>query len=310
MKKAILIALAALLLVSSFTACGSKKANYDEDGYSRVLYDDSDTERLEEDEGESSKEYEQSENSEESQTDTDSAEGNEGKIESRSENSDSDKKNTTTVTAKKAASSSASSKDASSSSGKSTTVKSTTSKASVTTSSKAASVAASSSAVSSENDDTDSSYNSDTDTNTDTEWFDSENDSTDSETEDTDSKIEKGSFEYFDMAFPVNGSSIQVGQDFKTADDLLGGPNNKVGNVYYYNECEITTNGNEDNEIITNITINNYGYYISKGIGIGSTTEDLLRAFGDAEFGYTYTLGDRILNFTVLEDTVTGISFS
>ena len=309
MKKAILIMLAALLLVSSFTACGSKKANYDDDGYSRVLYDDSDAENSKEDEDEDPKEDEQSESSVESQTDTDSAEDKEEKIESRSKNSDSDKGNTTTVTAKKAVSSSASSKAANSSSSKSTTIKSTTSKASAAVSSKATSAAESSSSVSSENY-TDSSYDSDTDTNTDTEWFDSENDSTDSETEDTDSEIEKGSFEYSDMAFPVNGSSIQVGQDFKTADDLLGGPNNKVGNVYYYNECEITTNGNEDNEIITNITINNYGYYISKGIGIGSTTEDLLRAFGDAEFGYTYTLGDRILNFTVLEDTVTGISFS
>ena len=309
MKKAILIMLAALLLVSSFTACGSKKANYDDDGYSRVLYDDSDAENSKEDEDEDPKEDEQSGSSVESQTDTDSAEDKEEKIESRSKNSDSDKGNTTTVTAKKAVSSSASSKAANSSSSKSTTIKSTTSKASAAVSSKATSAAESSSSVSSENY-TDSSYDSDTDTNTDTEWFDSENDSTDSETEDTDSEIEKGSFEYSDMAFPVNGSSIQVGQDFKTADDLLGGPNNKVGNVYYYNECEITTKGNEDNEIITNITINNYGYYISKGIGLGSTTEDLLRAFGDAEFGYTYTLGDRILNFTVLEDTVTGISFS
>ena len=285
MKKAILIMLAALLLVSSFTACGSKKANYDDDGYSRVLYDDSDAENSKEDEDEDPKEDEQSGSSVESQTDTDSAEDKEGKIESRNENSDSDKSNTTTVTTKAVAENF------------------------INIRTRSIGFSGRLGGVSSENY-TDSSYDSDTDTNTDTEWFDSENDSTDSETEDTDSEIEKGSFEYSDMAFPVNGSSIQVGQDFKTADDLLGGPNNKVGNVYYYNECEITTKGNEDNEIITNITINNYGYYISKGIGIGSTTEDLLRAFGDAEFGYTYTLGDRILNFTVLEDTVTGISFS
>ena len=310
MKKAFLVALAVLMLVSSLTACGNKKANYDEDGYSRVLYDDSDAESSE-DEEEEADEKTETDKSTDSQTDTDSAEDNTKLIESRASDTDSDKN---TTSSKKSSSSAASSKAASSANNTAASSKSISSKSGTVSASPAskASTPSSSSTVSSDYD-TDTSSDSDTDT----EWFDSENDSTDSDFDsdsdtdtDSDSEIEKGTFEYDDMTFPINGSSIEVGQDFETADELLGGPNDKVGNVYYYDECEITTNGDEDEEIITKITIISSNYYISKDIRIGSTTEDLLVAFGDAEYGYTYTLDERTLNFVVVNDVVTEISFS
>ena len=308
MKKAILIMLAALMLVSSLTACGNKKANYDEDGYSRVLYDDSDevsSEDEETDEEEQSEESEQTDTNEESSTDTGNESEESGKIASRASDTDSDKKKNTssksssTVSTVKSTAKTSSGSNSTAASSKSSTTGGSSSKASVSS--------ASSSETSTDTN-TDTSTDSDTDSSTDTEWFDSENDS--DINSDTDSEIEKGTFEVSDMSFPVNGDLISVGDSFEEADELLGGPNESYGNVYYYNECKITTNGDEEDEIITNITITSAQYPIAKDIRIGSTTDDLLRAFGDAEYGYTYTLVDRILNFVVVDDEIIEISFS
>lgn len=315
MKKAILIMLSALLLISSFTACGNKKNNYDEDGYSRVLYDDNEEESSVE-EGEE-KNAEGESNAEKPDSKDAVADNKENNGES---DSDKDKKSSDSDTSSKirinntsGSSSNASSKAASSK------ASSTASRTSTATSSRAASsrITVSSTPSLTSSNTVSSDLNSDTDTNTDTEWYDSDIEDTDSEDivdTDSETEIEKGYFVESDMSFPVNYGQISVGQSFQSADDLLYGYNTVTeiagGKIYYYNECEITTAGDEDNEYITNIHITSSSYAISKDIRIGSTTDDLLRAYGDPEYGYTYTWGNRSLNFAVSDDVITDISFS
>ena len=312
MKRTILIVMAALLVVSSLTACGNKSNEYGNEDYSRVLYDDNDEEGSEENDEEGV--------SEDDSKSEDVSKDNEDSQESKEES----KEESTTGRRVRITSSNSSSKNASNSSkaASSTTASSRTSATSsstgrvtrLTSSKSSTSKANSSSSISS---DSDTYSNSDvsTDSSTDTEWYNSDLENTDTNTVvDTDSEIEKGTLDESDMYFPVSGGLRSVGQNFETADNILGGFNTEEpfgeGKLYSYNECTIKTAISGEEEYITNITITSSNYSISKDIRVGSTSEDLLKAFGDADYGYTYTYGIKTLNFVVIDDVVIEISFS
>jgi len=335
MRKMILIVLSVVLVLLSFTGCGNKKGNYDGNGRSRVLYNDGDemqsSDVSEESSGEDAQSESDSVDTEQTANESDKKTESETKSDS-SLSSSSNSSSSTSSNSSSNGSSISSSKSSSKSSSRrttsnSTTIKSTTrvlsssSTSSVKTSSQ--SQRTSSSSVSSSRDtDSERRTNTDIDSSTDTEWFDSDIQDTDSdekdtdtENVDTDSEIEKGTLEEADLSFPVAGDMLYVGQNFDTANSILGGFNFSAdisgGKIYYYNECTISTSIEDgEEEYISNITISSPNYSISKNISVGSSAEDLLRAFGDAEYGYTYTLGSRMLEFVVTNDTVTEIIFS
>lgn len=317
MRKLILVVLSVVLVLSSFTACGKKKENYEESDESRVLYNDSGELQSGDDTSGNSVEDTQSENV---SLDTDkSAKDSDSKNESADSKSQSDSSSRKTTIIKSTANSSSSAVSSNASSAAAVTQSQRSASASSRTVSAASvsSAAAISSSVSSND------INTDSEEGTDTEWFDSDIQDTDTEEvntdteveDDTDSEIEKGSLEEADLSFPVSGGALYVGQDFETADSILGGFNTEAeisgGKTYSYNECTITTYiDDDDEEYISNITVSSPNYTISKNIGVGSSTDDLLMAFGDAEYGYTYTWGSRMLEFVVSGDVVTEIIFS
>ena len=317
MRKLILIVLSVVLVLSSFTACGSKKDNYEGSDDSRVLYNESGDEQPGDDSSESSGEDTQSENEslDTEKSDKDSDNKSES-ADSKTESGASSRKSTVIKSTVKGESS------AVSSNASSRTVVPQSQRA-ASASSRTISTASVSSTIPNSSAVSGSSIDTDSADSTDTEWFDSDVQDTDTEevttdteeTEDTDSEIEKGNLEETDLSFPVGGGALYVGQDFDTADSILGGFNTEAeisgGKTYSYNECTITTYiDDNDDEYISKIVVSSPNYSIAKSISVGSTTDDLLEAFGDAEYGTTYTWGSRMLEFVVSGNVVTEIVYS
>ena len=339
-KKAILLTFAAVLLVSSITACGSKKSEQDgEPLYSRVLYAEDDT--AEDNSDEESDEISESEKKEDSKKE----ESKEENKEERKKEEKQKKKNTEEKNSDKATSSKRSSKTASTVSAKTSSgsnQKTASSKAASSTSSKnSVSSKTTSSKKTSDNSSRKvssvfSSSDKDSETSTDSErdselWYGSDSDDTDTssekdinsdtdtsveinsdtDTDDTDSEqpVEKGSLEASDVVFPLGNAQIFVGQKFSEADEILLGFENKTddGNtrIYYYKQCTVTASVNEDideADVITKITVFP-GYVISKGISAGSTAQDVIKAFGEPTSGN----GDEY-NY-ILDNTTLKINF-
>lgn len=297
MKRVILLTLTALLLVSSMTACGSKK-NSDSgktEAYSRVLYADDDDESTEEEseeveletEHESEAEISESEESEES-----IEESSEEQAEESEESDPEDKKESSKASSSK----------------KSSPTSSKTSSAPKTSSKPAESLY---SIVSDSSDD-------DTETETDT-WY----DNTDSDDTDT----ETGSFGYDDLAALVNGRRINLGDDFSLVNDILGDYSNvseeensgnlsEILRVYTFNGITVSTFSDEEGsyEKVYKLEITSDSYESEKGARLGMSEEEIIKIYGAFSLisgsEYKYVLDDKSVTFVIEGDSVTKIIYS
>lgn len=288
MKRVILLTLTALLLISSMTACGSRKSDTTNKGLeSRVLYPDDDSSEENEVDKSEADEISEDEESKSEENDTVSEES-----ETSSEQSD-DEKSTEN--------------DSSS--------KTTSSKKNVTTSSKTSSTNNSSHTSSQNNSSKPESSHSDNDT-TDT------NIPTDT---DTDQEV-IGSFDESDFVVTFYGCEINFGDDIDDVIAILGErylleevPSCKYDDqsdkTFIFEECSINTYPNEDGSVdyVVGIVITNPDFETAKGIRIGTPSEDLIAIYGYSESDDSdirrYTIGDRILSFYIEGDMVTEIHY-
>lgn len=290
MKKLITAALAAALIISTFAACGSKKKTDDYDTTSRVLYSDSDTET------ETDTETEENDTETDTNTDSESTDSDSSKSEKKVKTTDSDKKSTSKEAESKAASSKAA--ESKTSSKKSSTYVITPSRASSTA---AASSAVSSEETSSKGENTDS-ESTDSEANTDS-VYDPE---TDTQT-DSESKT-KGSFAgYNDLDFSYDYYTISLEAPIENVlDNLPGDPEitsapsclypGQEDKSYNYGSFTITTfpNASGTVEYVSGITLTDSDVSTEKDIKIGSTLDDVIAAYGD---GYTL-IGSSTYRFT------------
>lgn len=345
MKKFLVISLAAAILVTGLTACGSKSKTVNYDNTSRVLYTDEDTESSSEADDSESESESESESNEETDTAKDASSKASSKDEKKSSDSDKKKDSSSKAASSKTTASKAESSKAASSKTTSSRTPSTyiSSRPTSTTSSKA-SESSSSASTSSKAADTDTSTDTDTATNTDTDTvtdtdtlIDTGTDSA-TDTDDTDSEIVGSApfSESEDLIFTYNGTLVTLGGDMSDVlkgltPDVTSDPepmgNGKNTVTYYYNqygfEIMAYTDDSEPDEDsvykVYKIRMDTAGYSAGteKMIGIGDSKDDMLSIYGsgyELENGvnYVYYSSDRTrhLTFTVVDDYISEIVIS
>ena len=309
MKKVILLALTALLVLSSFTACGSKdNGDAESSAESRVLYDDNSLaeERFE---NEISSEEESSDSSEKS-SDT--------KLETK-------KKKVVATTSSEASSASSSAASSKKKTVTTSSVSSQNTTASSTASSQKPTGTTTTTTVS--NTPADSQSQTTTSVNESTSSASSEN----SETPDTDTvssePTEKtGSFDESDLTAVFDSGKVNFGDDIESVKPILGEPvdvqeapsckyTGQLDKTFIFNECSINTYPNEDGskDYVVGIVITSGDYTTAKGAKIGTTSEELIAIYGNSEDDEApmrkYTIGDKILSFYVEGDAVAEINY-
>ena len=135
---------------------------------------------------------------------------------------------------------------------------------------------------------------------------------------------QNGGFSDSDLAFTLNGSSLTVGNDLsgfiganapaETSDpapSCLGEGGEDI--IYTFDHFTINGYRKDDLTIATDITFSDSDVATSKGIKIGSSKDDVIKAYGS---GYTeqgrdivYSSGKNSLRFTLNGDSVSVISF-
>ena len=281
MKRILIAALAATIVLTGLTACGSKKdAERDYDDTSRVLYTDNDTE-TEEDTEETETEKDSEKKDEKKSSDSDKKKDESSK-KSESKKSESKKSDSSKAASSKAASS------------KKVTTYNTNSASKKTASSAAASSNNSSEAASSEktsSDETDTAAQTDTDTNTDSAAADTETE-TDSEATDTAADAEPVTVEN-DLRLSTDGIYVDLNDDMDfvlenlgeadnvtTAGACLGGGDIKL---YTYDGFEITAypkSADSEDYIVASIKLTDSSVETERGVHIGTPIEEALNAYG------------------------------
>lgn len=86
-----------------------------------------------------------------------------------------------------------------------------------------------------------------------------------------------------------------------------------LDNVYTYNNVEITTNKNEDKEMIYSVYLLDDTLETPEGIKVTDEKNDMISAYGNdyTEDGgiYTYSSDEVKLNFTINNDVIVGIEY-
>ena len=109
------------------------------------------------------------------------------------------------------------------------------------------------------------------------------------------------------FSYTVNGVTIPVGKDFSGALLKLGEPDeyneaascyfDGMDKQYYYDGFEIKTYPVGDKDYVQDICISKDSYSTPEGVTVGSTLDDVLKAYGD---GYSQT--GKMYNYYVSEN--------
>ena len=314
MKRTILLALTAVLILSSMTACGSKN-NVDNtaSAESRVLYSDDNESSEEESEAEKVETVSSEEESSDSEEDTDTAKSTDS---SEKSSDSSEKKKVVTTTSSKAVSSASSKKE----------VKTTSSKAAGTSSVASTVVNTPAQTTTTIVNGGDNTAAQTTTNSTVENTVSSEVESQNEETTDTEADVSTGSFDESDFVITLSKGNINFNDDIEDVKKLLGkeemyqeAPSCKYEGQYdktfTFNECSINTYPNADGskDYVVGVVITDPSYTTSKGAKIGTTSEELISIYGNSEDDTAtmrkYVIGDKVLKFFVVGDTVEEINY-
>ncbi len=125
------------------------------------------------------------------------------------------------------------------------------------------------------------------------------------------------------FVFDYNGTSIIVNTDVEPVLKELGEPLDYfeaescafqgLDKTYYYNGFELTTYPNSEDDYISSIYFQDDSVSTSEGIYIGSSVDDVLKAYGEdysgGENAYIYTKGDTSLTIITQDDEVISITY-
>lgn len=154
----------------------------------------------------------------------------------------------------------------------------------------------------------------DTECDTDTETF-SDSDNTSSVHEQLEEPIALGSFSKNDIAFTYNSGKIYLGDNIKTAVEILGEPNAVDSNSYNYSDfwILIKQDENEEDELVEEIQIFSNTLETEKGIKIGMTGEDVIKTYGNSSAvvndEYRYYIGNKYMYFYISNGTVANMGY-
>ncbi|MBO4280483.1 MAG: hypothetical protein J5872_01360 [Lachnospiraceae bacterium] len=130
-----------------------------------------------------------------------------------------------------------------------------------------------------------------------------------------------GTFTEDDCAVIVAGVTIRPGMDFTGKEESLGKIIEKLEGVsclqigydvnYYYKGYHIDTVTIDGKQYVYSATFSDVGAATAKGIGVGSTEEDVIAAYGDPHeqtmAGLVYVVGKKRITFLAANDRVTEI---
>ncbi|HHY81696.1 MAG TPA: lipoprotein [Clostridiales bacterium] len=126
------------------------------------------------------------------------------------------------------------------------------------------------------------------------------------------------------FVFEYNGVEIPVNTDAAPVIEALGEPLDYfeaescafqgLDKTYYYSGFELTTYPKDDDtDYISTIYFQDDSVSTPEGICIGSSAEDVIKAYGEdytgGEGSYVYTLGDSTLTFVTENDVVVSITY-
>ncbi len=288
MKKKILVIIAAILFISSFSACDDKKQQVKDDNYSLVNYTDT---------GESAS----SMNSKTADIEHSTVSSDvtfESEEVSSPDNSDTAK---TPVSENSKSVSSASSKNTVS------TVSNTVN--TITYYYEEIDTENSTSQTSSEVE-TDSDVPSEPDTDSD----DSSNTDISSTPSDFEEPVTVGSYTAEDIAFYYNGEKIYLGDSIDSVFNIIGEPDDTEENVYYYNGITVTTSSENGSEAyVDSLQFFLKDFSTEKGITIGAAYEDVIKAYGNSNTvvndEHRYYVGNEYMYFDIQNNIVANIGY-
>lgn len=291
MKKKTLVILAAIFLISSFSACGDKAKNTD-DNHSLINYTDTG-------EGPSSMNSRTADIEHSAVSSSSDAASNES-----SEKVQENSRSTASGSGKASASASSSSKDTEST--VSNTVNTITyyfeneidseSDTSLTSSEEQASEAFS---------DTDTNSDNSTDTDTDTV----------SGQTVSDEPLTVGSYTEEDIAFYYNGERIHLGDGIESVITIAGEPEAIENGVYYYNGFSITVTDSADGSesYVDAVQFFSKDFSTEKGICVGMTYEDIVKTYGDnitvKDGQQRYYYENKYMYFDIPDEVIANIGY-
>ena len=160
---------------------------------------------------------------------------------------------------------------------------------------------------------------------------DSENDTDSDNTVDTDTDTEAvssqpaeeepvpaGSYTEEDIAFYYNGEKIYLGDSIDSVTEIVGEPNSIDSNTYNYDEFWITVTDLEDIEekFVETIQIfknTQNTLQTEKGIKIGMSSEDIVKAYGSSNIivdgEQRYYVGNKYMYFDVQNDIIANMGY-
>jgi len=153
----------------------------------------------------------------------------------------------------------------------------------------------------------------DTDTDNGTE-FSSDSDITSSIHEQLENPIAVGFFSEDDLAFSHNGGKIFLGENIKDAADILGQPKAVDSNSYNYDDFWILIKQDEnEEEFVEEIQIFSNTIVTEKGIRIGMSGEDVVNTYGSSSTvvndEYRYYIGNTYMYFYIPNGTVANMGY-
>ncbi len=154
----------------------------------------------------------------------------------------------------------------------------------------------------------------DTECDTDTEFC-SDCDNTSSIHEQMEEPIAVGSFSENDIAFSYNSEKIHLGDNIKNAVEIIGEPIEVDSNSYNYENfwILIKQGENEEEEFVEEIQIFSNTLETEKGIKIGMTGEDVIRTYGNSSAvvndEYRYYIGNKYMYFYISNGTVANMGY-
>jgi hypothetical protein len=140
-------------------------------------------------------------------------------------------------------------------------------------------------------------------------------------TDKTDNNKNTGAGEGF--SFKINDVVIPMNVDVEPIINALGEADSYfeaascafqgLDKIYTYNGFEIYTYPNGDKDFISSVYLKDDSVETDKGICIGSSLDDVIKAYGDKyeekSGEYSYTLGETKLSFLIEDDYVSAITY-
>lgn len=122
-----------------------------------------------------------------------------------------------------------------------------------------------------------------------------------------------GSFSEDDIAFFYNREKIYLGDDINAATAIAGEPNSVDYHNYNYNDFWIAVTQNEDSMFVEEIQIFNNTLETEKGIKVGMTEDDVIKAYGESSIvindEHRYYVGNKYMYFDVQNGIVADIGY-